>query len=54
MTRNKLIGFAIIASICAMLLVTIQPVNAQAQFVIASWDYPDEYGQGIDLSLIHI
>ncbi len=30
---------------------TIPP--AKAQFVIASWDYPDEYGQGIELVYIH-
>ena len=39
---------AIVVSIiiCTMLVVSIQP--AKAQFVIASWDFPDEYGQGID------
>ena len=30
-----------------MLLVAFQPTPTTAQFVIASWDYPDEYGQGI-------
>jgi len=29
-----------------MLVVSIPP--AKAQFVLASWDYPDEYGQGIE------
>jgi len=29
-----------------MLFVSIPP--AKAQFVLASWDYPDEYGQGIE------
>ena len=30
-----------------MFVVAIQPQPAKAQFIIASWDYPDEYGQGI-------
>ena len=50
MTKNKLIGLALIASICAMLLVTIQPIqaNPNPQFIVAGWAYPDEYGQGIE------
>ena len=47
MTRNKLVGLALIACVCTMLLVSIQPVKANPQFALASWDYPDEYGQGI-------
>lgn len=40
-----------VASVClllvSLLIVTApQPVRS-AQFVLASWDYPDEYGQGI-------
>ena len=27
----------------------VSDTPAKAQFVLASWDYPDEYGQGIDL-----
>ena len=31
----------------SLLLITT-PQNVSSQFVIASWDYPDEYGQGIE------
>jgi len=46
--RNKLI-----AVVCAMLTVvalgiaTIPEARAQPKFIIASWSYPDEYGQGL-------
>ncbi len=33
------------------LVAVIQP--AKAQFVFAEWDFPDEYGQGIDLFTIY-
>ena len=47
MSKRILITVALLGLfICSMLiLVPVQP--AQAQFVIASWDFPDEYSQGI-------
>ncbi len=51
--RTKLIAWAIVMSLVLMIgFSTIRPVIPEqlgkAQFVIAEWDYPDEYGQGID------
>ncbi len=44
--RTKLIAWAIVLlTVTAIGFSTIPP--AKAQFVLASWDYPDEYGQGI-------
>ncbi len=44
--RNKLIAWAIVLlTVAAIGFSTIPP--AKAQFVLASWYYPDEYGQGI-------
>ncbi len=45
--RNKVLcSLAIIAMFTVTILfVSIPP--ARAQFIIAGWDYPDEYGQGI-------
>lgn len=40
--------FALVLIIC-MFLVAIFPRPTNAQFIIASWDYPDEYGQGINV-----
>jgi len=34
-----------------MLVVSVQP--AKAQFVLASWDFPDDYGQGIDALTVY-
>ena len=52
MTKNKLVGFAVIACVCTMLLITsVQPTSAK--FVISSWEYPDEYGQGIGVIYVH-
>lgn len=39
---------AIIAMLSAVaLVVSVHQVRAEPRFAIASWDYPDEYGQGI-------
>ena len=35
----------------ALLLASVPQV--EAQFVVSSWDYPDEYGQGIDAFVIY-
>ena len=44
--KRILSALSLIVLISMMLIVSIPP--AKAQFVLASWDYPDEYGQGID------
>ena len=36
----------------SLLLITT-PQNVSSQFVIASWDFPDEYGQGIDTITVY-
>ena len=40
----KIISLVVLISM--MLVVSIPP--AKAQFILASWDYPDEYGQGVE------
>jgi len=37
---------SLIVLISLLLVVTPQPANS-AKFILAGWDYPDEYGQGI-------
>ena len=44
--KVKIASFAVIV-ILAVMLVTSIP-QAKAQFVLASWTYPDQYGQGIE------
>ena len=44
--RKKPIGIILI--VLTMLLLVSSTPPARAQFVLASWDNPDEYGQGID------
>jgi len=54
--RNKLIAVVcaiLTLGIATVLVVTNQPttdtqIERPAKFVLSSWDYPDEYGQGID------
>ena len=48
--RNKAVAIGVALLVVSVLLVaSIQPTTAQkAQFVLASWDFPDEYGQGIE------
>jgi len=43
--RKKTIGLLLVLVVSMILIVPIQP--AKAQFILASWDYPDEHGQGI-------
>ena len=46
-SRRGLKSLIIIAMLTATILFASIP-PARAQFVLASWDYPDEYGQGIE------
>ena len=46
--RNKIIASVFVLLTSSILLIaSIPPVAAEAQFVLAGWDFPDEYGQGI-------
>lgn len=45
MNHRKKTAVLLIICVLGFLVVSIQP--AKAQFVIAEWDEPDEYGQGI-------
>ena len=40
---SALVGLVILS----LLFVSVPPAKAQPRFVLASWSYPDEYGQGI-------
>lgn len=46
---SRYISAAGAAVLIWMLVIAITPQPANAQFVIASWEYPDEYAQGIIL-----
>ena len=46
MKIDKKICLFTVLMVLTLLVLPIQP--AKAQFVLAEWDYPDEYGQGID------
>ena len=47
--RKKACALSVVLVLLVMIGVsTIPPAKAQSQFVIAGWDYPDEYGQGIE------
>lgn len=50
--QKKIYAILITVFVCALLVVT--PKSANAQFIVASWDYPDEYGQGISTILMYI
>lgn len=41
----------IVTILSVLLIVTPRPINAK--FVLASWDHPDDYGQGIEGFLIY-
>ena len=45
---KKAIASIIVLLTLGLLFVSIPQAKANPQFVIASWDYPDEYGQGIE------
>ena len=44
--RKKINVLVVVVVVSMMLIVPIQP--AKAQFILAGWDYPAEYGQGIE------
>ena len=44
--RKKIASVLIVFTVTVLLVASIPP--ARAQFVLASWEYPDEYGQGIE------
>lgn len=44
--RSKILALAVIVMIPVAVILAPIP-QAKAQFVLSSWDYPDEYGQGI-------
>jgi hypothetical protein len=46
--RKKTAAIMIVLCICLSLLVFIPQAKANPKFIIADWDYPDEYGQGIE------
>lgn len=43
--RKKILASILVSLTVAMLAVSVPP--ATAQFALAEWDYPDEYGQGV-------
>jgi hypothetical protein len=54
--KKKALAIVLTLSICVMLIVAMRPLpisektptkHGTSQFILASWDYPDEYGQGI-------
>lgn len=45
--RKMVTAITLMAIIGVLIIATPEPVRSQAQFVISSWDFPDEYGQGI-------
>lgn len=46
MNEEKVETIIVFVILFSLLLIST-PQNVSSQFVIASWDYPDEYGQGI-------
>lgn len=46
-SMNKKKVSAIILTVLTLLILTVSVPPTRAQFVLASWAYPDEYGQGI-------
>ena len=52
--RKKIFsGAALIATILVILIASIPPAQAQPKFALATWDYPDAYGQGIDSFVLY-
>ena len=52
--RKKIFsGVALIATILVILISTIPPAQAQPKFALATLDYPDAYGQGIDSFVLY-
>lgn len=50
--KRSLLATTIIVILSVLLIATPPPVKS-AKFVLASWSYPDEYGQGIDAIRLH-
>lgn len=46
-------SLAVLVSALALLVLVASIPPAKAQFAIASWDFPDQYGQGITKFLIY-
>ena len=44
--KKKIVAGLFMVLTLGILVTSIQP--AKAQFILASWGYPDEYGQGVD------
>ena len=44
--RRLVLAIALIMMVSILVIATPQPTTAK--FVLAGWDYPDEYGQGIE------
>lgn len=51
--KKKLVSSIIVLSFITLLLISIPTVKANSQFVLSSWAYPDEYGQGIEKMLVY-
>lgn len=45
--KNRIIASVSVIAIVTLLVIGTLPPTRGAQFVVAEWDYPDEYGQGI-------
>ena len=51
--RKILSGVVVAATIFVILISTIPPAQASPKFALATWDYPDAYGQGIDSFVLY-
>ena len=53
-TRTKLVSLSVVVVLVLMIGVsTIPQAQANPRFIISSWAYPDEYGQGIDAFTVY-
>lgn len=50
-SRKKAVASIIVLLTVLVLVASVPP--AKAQFVLAVWDYPDEYGQGIESFILY-
>jgi len=51
--RNKIIATFIVLLAASLMVVSIPPAEAQPTFALATWDWPDAYGQGIDSFVLY-
>ena len=51
--RNKIIASVVLVLTASLMIVSIPPAQAQPKFALATWDYPDAYGQGIDSFVLY-